>query len=347
MMKAIDELKYITKNDLEDKRRSDMPSFVPLFSERFKSCNESEILKIRNDMKNIVKCLAVIRKFGAERSIDIGDPTSDDIVGNLVPNDDRDYNQTVSPIMRPQPKKTKRVSVDSLRAEGRQIKELEKQKERQKRKDAEVADAHDFDGRMNSGPHKKLKAKYKERKTALKRNQGEGAASLESYHDEPHRRGLHGFGRGTMNYERMCRYVSESGNDTLRPASAYGIIFNPVAEFPDAKGKFLAPYREEPQRLLISPHGNDHREQLRKLVKDLHENFDNYVIVDNLYDLDRMVMGDRGDDLREFIANNRTSNRKAQDKSENQKLLENVPTIDLECNTNKQKNDEEEDVSVD
>ena len=180
----------------------------------------------------------------------------------------------------------------------------------------------------------------------LDRRVGEGAASLQSYHDDPYRRANYHWGRRTLEYGQTCEFVNPKATETLNHACVFGVLYNPIAQYPHKIHKDFMPYRDEAQYVVVSAHK---KETLRKHIEYLYKNFDSLVITDNCIDLDLDVMGIERTDLYDFIAK-RSTKKGAQDLKENQELLSKALTYMSPKNQSKKSvddngnNDEEEDV---
>ena len=290
--------------------------------------NQSDVFMIKADLKCIVRCLKKIKQTEASglSSIQFDFDGKDDN-DDFNDYDDGDKVELVNPIKRPTVPRKKRVPTTIAKKQGRENLNIVKKKEQQRKKEVAEERAEKHDGKLNAGSHKNLKAYYKKMTEDPPRRQGEGAATLRSYHDEGHRRSLNNLGKSSYAYQRMCRFVSDAGNATMKPASSITLIFNEIAEHPDFSGKNYAPYREEPQRLCLFARGKSGRDERYRLAKDYYENFDKYEVVDNLIDLDLEVMGDRADDLNDFISRN-TKKTNARYKSCNDDNLENITRVE-------------------
>ena len=354
-MKTIKNSGPLTRNDfcgiLRETYNSDSDSDSnsdSTLADRFKY-KQSDVKMIKADLVSIVRCLKKIKQTDAS-SLDDIDFDFDHEDNNISNCDDDHEVKLAEPIKRPKAARVKKEPTSGLRKQGRSDLDASKRKEKQRRKDVADERASKFDGKFNKGEHKNYRSMLKQMAEEPPRRLGEGTATLRSYHDEGHRRGLHGFGDATYKYQRMCRFISDTANATMRPATTLGLIFNPISQHPDFSGKNYAPYRKEPQRLCLCAQGKSGRDERYRLAKDYYENFDKYEVVDNLIDLDLEVMGDRADDLYDFIKKG-PKVKDTRNRSCNDDNLESIPKVESSPKNNNQNNfdddDDEEDVDAD
>ena len=346
MMKTLADIGNITKGDIDDVVRknkldgddsdsdsdsdsdhSDANCLTLL--DRFKY-KQSDVQMIKADLKCIVRCLRKIKQTDASGLANIKfdfDSDSDSEADEDDDDDDGNEVQYVKPIKRPTVRRVKKeVSSSTLRKKARSDYDTTQMTEKKRRKQVADDRADKFDGKLNEGEHKNYRSMQKKMTEEPPRRLGEGATTIRSYRDEGHRRSLNNLGKGTYTYQRMCRFVSDEANAMMKPSIAISLIFSEISAHPDYTGKYYAPYRKEPQRLCLSAQGTSTREERYKLAKDYYENFDKYEDIDNSIDLDLTVMGDREDDLVDFIKSN-SKKKNARNKSSNSDNFENIPQV--------------------
>lgn len=230
-------------------------------------------------------------------------------------------------------KKEKKQTVDETRMMGRALRDANIEKEKKHSEEVAAAREAAYCLMSEDEEHPDLKEKIKKNKRTVDRRVGEGAASIESYHDDAYRRGLHQWGRKTLDLGHTSEYVNEKARIMHPSACAFGVLKNPIAEYPDDKGEDFMQYREKPQYLLVCSKGTDGIEEYRKIIAHLHNNFDDLflpkdgkesIVRDNCIDLDVDVMGLKRPDLYAFI---RKESRKVKptDLPENAKVLQSIP----------------------
>ena len=329
VMKTIKELGGgLTKNDLEDIPRDDEEDTVVL-SERFKSYSASDAYIIRTDIRKVLSNLLPIERTGVNDGLSSSSTTmNEDNCFDLL-GEDKDVTlvRPFKPL--PEPKKKKRESATETRTNGRSIRDENKAKEQKIREEKQSKRIGRFDGRMEKGQHKRLKTAIRRDRKVPERRVGEPAATLDTYHDAAHRKALYHYGNRTIEYDRMCNFGTAEANATMKKSTAFGVIHNPISQYPDGVGQNFMPYRLDPQRLLIS---TKPRNELWKIVQDLHQNFDDYVVTSDVYNLDEAVVGNnRKYDIIDLVQRKGKSTD-PQDMEDNKEALNNVKVVETKKN---------------
>ena len=329
VMKTIKELGGgLTKNDLEDIPRDDEKDTV-VFTERFKSYSASDAFIIRTDIRKVFSNLLPIERTGVNDGLSSSSTTmnEDNFFDLLGEDEDVTLVRPFKPL--PKPKKEKRESATKTRTNGRSIRDENKAKEQKIREEKQSKRIGRFDGRMEKGQHKRLKTAIRRDRKVPERRVGEPAANLDTYHDAGHRKALYHFGNRTIEYDRMCDFGTAEANATMKKSTAFGVIHNPISQYPDGVGQNFMPYRLDPQRLLIS---TKPRNELWKIVQDLHQNFDDYVVTNDVYNLDEAVVGNnRKYDIIDLVQRKGRSTN-PQDMEDNKEALDNVKVVETKKN---------------
>ena len=308
----------------------------------------ADVKLVKEDLRKIVACLKKIKKTDVDDLDDIdfdSDSDSDDIDND---NSDDEEVKLVEPIKRPKAFRMKKQSVLDVKKRNRSVRNDEKKQEEESRLLIAQQRVGKFDGKLGGKPHKKLKEKEKEMTREPKRKKGERAASLQSYHDIAHRRGLHSYATGTLEYQKMNRFESVECNETMNPAHVISFIYNPIGEHPDRVGKHYAPYHRSPQLLVLNG-GHLSDQELQERADHFASNLKSYKKIYNKYNLDLEIMGERSKDLDDFVQNKSERDYTSQDKSENKEAHDKIPEIKSSPKKNdvRNYNDENDDEEVD
>ena len=319
------------------------------FQQRF-IYNPNDAFQVRTDLRNIVTCLQIIQR-AKKNSLELPPiPASAEVIEGIDSDSDSDSDSAsetpVLPITRPKrktsTKKKAKKPVAETRTEGRTARDRVRMKEKERRLEVQKERLAQHQSILDPEDHHGLKSARKKAEIDCKRRIGEGAASLESYHDEAYRRALFHCGRRTLDFGLMNEFVSHEANKTSNPAEYFSVLVNPIAEYPDRKGKDFMQYREETQCIIISAKGEEHKDLIRKRLEYVLAHFDDCVqIVDNAIDLDVQVMGLDRPDLVNFIK--KVSMKKAaKDRANNQAILSNTNVIDFKSEEDNYGDDEDE-----
>lgn len=302
----------------------DSAEIIP-FAQRFEY-NPSDAKQVRIDLLNVVTCLKMIQNTSGDTCVLPPIPETAEIIEDIDSDSDSDNGTPVLPITRPKEKtsskkKKKKQPVSDTRKEGRTALDRVRLKEKDRREVVQRKRLALHQSILNQKEHPGLEEARKKKQGDYKRRIGEGAASLESYHDETYRRALFHCTRRTLDFGLNNEFVSQEANKTSNPAEFFSIFCNPIAEYPDRKGKAFMQYREELQCIIISAKGEEHKEQIRKRLEYILAHFDESVeVIDNAIDVDVQVMGLDRPDLINFIKKN-PMKRKAKDRANNQEML--------------------------
>ena len=336
VMEALSALKHIRKDDvtgiLRDADDEDIPEeeVIP-FEQRF-IYDPSDAIQARKDLLCVVVCLKMIHRTSGDVFARRPIPTSAEIIGiDDDSNIDSDKPEPVVPITRPKQKsaskktKKKRESIADKREQGRTALDRVKLKEKKRRLEVQKERLALHKSILDSSKHPAVENAKKKAARTVDRGLGEGAASLESFHDDAYRRALYHVGRRTLDFGLMNEFVNPIANRTMNPAMYFGVFFNPIAEYPDRKGKDFMQYREKEQYVIITPHK---KEALQKHIAHLHNNFDNMNVItaDNCIDLDVNVMGLDRPDLGNFIKRKSTK-KEVKDRDNNQEILKKTTAV--------------------
>jgi len=319
-MKVMKLKKNITHRDVRN---------LTSFSREHFSYDAKDALTLRLDLAYLVKCLQRIRKHQNDTNepLDFERGSTNREIIVIDDNDDEEsgdvggvpifMSQTANKKAIKTKTKTKlatrsKMSIASLRKEGREIADEKKAMEKEK-----IANFH---GKMNRGTRKGVGEAIAKAGNPLPRMKGEAAPSLKAYKDRPFRRALYKCVTSLGSFQDMLPFVSKHANRTMKQMSTVGLIYDPISEYPDAEGERFAQYREEPLRFAVCPSP----EYLDKLIADLNNFRDKWTIVSDAAEIDRLIVGEERQNLVDFISKKKTSGVGVQDKVENKDALANT-----------------------
>jgi hypothetical protein len=284
------------------------------FSSEFFSYNPQETLAVRQDLLSLVRCLKRLRDRQQVVDSDVATITFDDLdTKEVITIDEGDF----LPFFKRTP--AARVGIKCYRSPAA-INKLRMPVMQKQKQDKERLDQ--FHGKLNLQERSDRSTLIKKYIRPPDRRAGMAAVNLESYKDRQFRRQLSQWTRETSKFQSTLAYSSETANQLMPKCKAFGLLLDPIGQYPDRSGSQYDPLRSSPLRLAIASSKNE----FDSFVDDLVENRHKYILATDDKAVDTLVLGESRPCLDEFLFRMKKK-KSAQMQTENKASLANAKAV--------------------